>query len=202
MVLANTILEIEYEPGASGGPTFETRIKQHENGQETRFRVRTISRQRWNLGYGIAANTILLENVRAIFYAGFGRWDTFLVRDWSDYLITAGTIGTGDGIETLYQVVRQYITTGGQIHERTLKRLDLTTLNVYVDGVLQTITTHYTVDTAGLITFVTPPADTLVVTVDVEFYFLARLDIDDFQAVIVTADAGEMPDIPIIEVLE
>jgi hypothetical protein len=55
------------------------------------------------------------------------------------------------------------------------------TINAFVDGVLQTLTTDYTVDEAtGLIHFVAPPADGAVIVVTYEFALLHDDDIQFF----------------------
>lgn len=49
---------------------------------------------------------------------------------------------------------------------------------VYVAGVLQTVTTHYTIDTdLGLVTFVTAPGSGVTVLVEYQYYVLSDADI-------------------------
>jgi len=61
------------------------------------------------------------------------------------------------------------------------KHIDESTLLVYVNGVLQTLTTHYTVslnNTTPTITFVTAPTNTYPVTATYEYYMPVRFDGD------------------------
>ena len=201
-MLTGTVLNVDVERGAAGGPTFQTIIKQHQNGRETRYRVRTKARQRWNLGYGIANKTILIEPVRSVFYNAYGRWDTFLVRDVSDYELDDDYIGTGDGVQDTFQIIRQYITTGGQVFTRDLNYVDDTTVVVRVDGSVVN-PSNYTVSATGQVIFDggQEPGNGLDVTVDCEFWFLGRIDFDNFEVVLATIEAGEVPDVPVIEVI-
>lgn len=55
--------------------------------------------------------------------------------------------GMGDGASTLFSLPFAQVTP-----------------SIYIDGVLQTLTTHYTVTPAGVVTFVTPPGNGTVLT--------------------------------------
>lgn len=86
------------------------------------------------------------------------------------YKVTLEAVGTGDGVEDEFLLDMKYI--------------DESTLLVYVDGVLQTLTTHYSVsgnESAPKITFVTPPPNTHAVTATYEFYMPVRFDVGVVQ---------------------
>lgn len=74
---------------------------------------------------------------------------------------TDGQIGTGDNSETDFSLAHRFV--------------DESTLKVYVNSVLQTVTTHYTIQgnngDAPYIQFVTAPSSGLGVTVEYEFYY-------------------------------
>ncbi len=85
--------------------------------------------------------------------------------------VLLGSLGTGDTSTTVFA-----FSDGTNLH----KYLDLTTLKVYVNGVLQTITTHYTVSgnyTDPTITFVSAPA-AVALTVSYEYYRLFQFASD------------------------
>jgi uncharacterized protein (TIGR02217 family) len=73
-------------------------------------------------------------------------------------------------------------------------------VEVYVNAVLQTITTHYTIDMdTGIITFVTPPTDTHPIAIACEFDVPVRFDTDALDITAETFDAMTIPQIPILE---
>lgn len=74
--------------------------------------------------------------------------------------VTLEAVGTGDGTEDTFVLDSKYI--------------DASTLLVYVNSALQTITTHYTFtlnETTPTLTFVTPPTNTHAVEATYERYF-------------------------------
>jgi uncharacterized protein (TIGR02217 family) len=191
----------DIEKGALGGPGFRTTILTLVSGFEKRNQSWSQSRGRWDIGYGIQSRA-QLEAVLAFFYARRGRARGFRFRDWLDYRITSPSlIATGDGVETEFQAVRRYTDAGANTFDRVLTKLVSGTLAVYIDDVLQTETTDYTVDyNTGLITFVSPPGDTLDIEITTEFDAPVRFDDDHLGARLEHVDAGEYPSIPIIEV--
>jgi uncharacterized protein (TIGR02217 family) len=200
--------------GAIGGPSFNTTIHQLFSGLEERNVNWVRPRQRWTIGYNIRTLADLQEVVD-LFYITRGRGYGFLFKDWSDYLSngaptdppTAVTdadqnIGTGDGVETEFQITKTY-QVASRIYIRNITRPKNTTVLVAVDAVAQTEVTHYTIDyDTGIISFVTPPGNGLAVTCGYEFYVTVRFDVDQLDKQIATFWLGEVPSIPIIELLE
>jgi uncharacterized protein (TIGR02217 family) len=142
-----------------------------------------------------------LEDVTRVWEAVNGAEDTFLLVDPTDWNTTQKTLRfelaaaditkddqpcqnttddtfVGDGSTTVFQTVKQY-SEGSATNTRTITKLKSGIL-VAVNGVLQTITTHYTVDlSTGLITFVTPPPVSQTVTWGGEFYVSVAFEDDD-----------------------
>ena len=99
-----------------------------------------------------------------------GRADTFLYKALSAemHIVTGGALGTGDGSTKVFA-----FSGGTDLH----KHIDASTLKVYDAGVLQTLTTDYTVsgnDSDPTITFVVAPAEDNVLTVTYEYYMPVR----------------------------
>jgi uncharacterized protein (TIGR02217 family) len=67
---------------------------------------------------------------------------------------------------------------------RIIRHIKSGTLVVKVDGVTKTLTTDYTVNSTGLITFVSAPANDAVITVDGEFYVPVAFEGDVFEAIV------------------
>ena len=105
-----------------------------------------------------------------------GRVDTFLYEAQMAYHreVVKASLGTGDGSTTVFA-----FSDGTDLHKHILNgdHSDDTTLLVYVNDVLQTVTTHYTVsgnDTDPTITFVSAPTNTHPITVSYRFYVPVR----------------------------
>lgn len=198
----------DIERGASGGPGFRTAILGLESGAEKRNIVWSRARGRWNIGYGIQ-NGGQLTTVRDFFWIHNGRAIGFRFKDWSDFRIgrlgdatTRQLIGTGDGIEVDYQIFKHYLVSSF-FYDRPITR-PISGIEVYVNAVLQTITTHYTVDlTTGIITFVTAPPDTQLVEVICEFDVPVRFDTDVLQVAaelfFMNDITGSVPSIDLVE---
>jgi len=187
--------------GADGGALFSTDIITTYGGSEQRNINWSAPLGMWTVEHGV--KTIAqLEILIAFFRARQGRAVGFRFKDWLDYHVTAGTngnIGTGDGVEVDFQLRKQYIN-GGVTVNRPITKPVAAGLLIYVDGVLQTLTTHYTVDdTTGIVTFVTAPGDTLAVTASFDFDVPVRFDIDHMSASIPAFETGSWGSIPIIE---
>ena len=161
------ILEDKLAVGFSGGPVWETSRVEAISGfsQRNQLRSRPVHEYRYSSAETDRANLLAIKDFHT---SVRGSKSTWLLKDWTDYTTTNELLGTGDAAETDYQLI---VTTGtANPYARTIQYTKAGTLNVYVDGVLQTITTHYTVSATSLITFVTPPGSGLDVTADFEWY--------------------------------
>lgn len=192
--------------GAKGGPGFMTRILETASGYEQRIQEWSIARARYEVGHMIKSNDELHE-LLTFFYARRGRLHGFRFKDFGDY--RASNTGDpvdcspdeGDASETEFQLIKTYSDSGNS-YVRTIKKpVNNSTLRVYVNDVLQTLTTHYTIDySTGLITFVSPPGNGLSVQAYFEFDVPCRFDIDNVDAVLAQFNNNEWPSIPIVEI--
>lgn len=104
-----------------------------------------------------------------------GRKRSFRFYDYRHNSVTAGSIGTGDGATKTFQL-RSTHTFGGQTVYRDETKPRGTVL-IYVNGVLQTETTDYTVNlSTGVVTFVSAPALSAAVTATFEFDVCCRFE--------------------------
>lgn len=186
--------------GSGGGPEFKTHVFEGHSAIEQRQAAWLVARQRYDVSYGIRDNADM-DVVRAFFYNCHGRASGFRFKDWADYTMTSELIGTGDGAVTAYQIIKTY-TTGSETYVRTIRKPVTATIQVYVNDVLQTLTTHYTVDsTTGIITFVSAPPNTETVKVTCEFDVPVRFDVDHLQASHDHFDTESWDSIPLVEIL-
>lgn len=194
--------------GSVGGPERRTDVVAISNGFEERNTPWADSRRRYDAGVGIRS----LDDVDAMiafFEARFGQLYAFRWKDWSDYRsikpsedISAfdQVIGTGDGVETEFQLVKTYVS-GVYSYQRRIKKPVEDTVQIAVDGAELQESTDYTVDlSTGVVSFVSPPASSAEITAGFEFDVPVRFDTESIQTSVASFQAGEIPTVPIIEV--
>ena len=192
---------------STGGPERKTEIVALGSGFEERNAVWANSRRRIDAGYGVKSLGDL-HAVIAFFEARLGRLYAFRFKDWSDFKScapdanTAPTdqaLGTGDGHTTAFQLIKTY-TSGPSSWTRTIQKPVAGTVRIAFSGVEHT--TGFTVDTAaGLVTFASAPAGGVALTAGFEFDTPARFDTDHLALNLASFTAGEIPSIPLVEVL-
>lgn len=183
--------------GATGGPTFSTDIIATFSGHEQRSINWSVARGRWNIATGIKGKADI-DSFISFFRARRGRAVGFRFKDWSDYQVTAGNIGTGDGAETDFQLRKQY-DSGGVTVNRIIKKPVSGSLTVYLDGVEKT--TGVSLDSAtGIVTLTPAPSNNVVITADFEFDVPVRFDTDQMDVMMDTASLGNWGNIPIVEI--
>ena len=210
LILPNDRLPINIERGAEGGPGFLTIVQSQRSGNEVRIPLWSRSRGEWDISYGIQLKEDF-DAVKDLFYNAQGRAAAFLFKDWSDFEIgdpndavnNNQPIIAGDGSTSTRQIFKRYTVPSGATHDRNLHRIINGSLTVLVNGVVQTETTHYTVDySTGVITFVSPPGNGLAIEIACEFDILVRFDSDRLPIAMETFEAGEIPPITIVEIKE
>jgi len=159
------------------------------------------------VGYGVKTLDDL-HAVIAFFEARLGRLYGFRLKDFADFKSVApgGTvtpldqaIGTGDGATTQFQLAKTYVS-GPSNWLRAIKKPVDGTVRIALDGVEQV--SGFTVDaTTGLVTFDTAPADGIAITAGFEFDTPARFDSDALSINLANFSAGEIPSIPLVEIL-
>lgn len=211
--------------GSRAGPGFRTTIIELSSGSEERVSRWEVPRHRYDVGYGVRTYADLMV-VKRFFLARRGALQSFKLKDWQDHATnaehitygtftaldgadqpmsaTAGTVtlGEGDGTETEFQLVKEYAD-DVQNHLRNITKPINGTVLVEVNAVLQTETTHYSVNyQTGIVTFVTAPPLGQTVRWGGEFDVPVRFDesvdewlnlsFDDFGS-------GSYPSIPMTE---
>lgn len=193
--------------GATGGPERRTDVVTTASGREERNSRWAHSRRRYNVGFGM--KTIAdVQSVVAFFEERRGRLHAFRFRDHADFkscppaatpAATDQLLGTGDGSATVFQLVKRH-GTGAREHVREITAPVAGSVVVAVNG---TATPHFTLDAAtGRITFLpgNTPAAGASVTAGYQFDVPVRFDTDQISINLSHFAAGEIPDIPLIEV--
>lgn len=145
-------VDISY--GASGGPEYSTDIVTVGSGYEQRNINWEQSRGRWNVAQGVKTKT-QMDALIAFFRARMGKAYGFRFKDWTDYKSSGQLIGTGDGYQDEFQLIKTY-SDGIVTMTRAIKKPVLGTAKIYVDGVLRTGGVSVNI-TNGIVAFNSPP---------------------------------------------
>lgn len=203
----------EMSDGCTGGPVFLTTIATSTSGYEQR----NISRQRaigqWDVGHLMENDSTRLA-LLSFFRARKGMGYSFLFKDWQDYFVgmswvngvlTHGTphaIAVGDATASYFQLGIVYSDSAGE-DVRYITKPKPNAVKVYLNGAEQTYTTHYTINwTTGVISFVSPPGNGVLVQWTGEFYAHARFKTDAFSSQLHTPHVSEWSSVGIMEVLD
>lgn len=191
--------------GAKGGPERKTDIATLRSGFEERNAVWFHSRRKYQAGYGVK-HMRDLERVVMFFEERRGRWAGFRWKDKADFRssIATGvvtptdqTIGTGTGALTTFQLTKTY----GALfnpYTRNIFKPVANSVCVSLNGVEQT--SGWSVDTTtGIVTFAVAPGAGVSVKAGFEFDVPVRFDTDFIEVDMTGFDAGEIPNIPILE---
>lgn len=184
--------------GSSGGPEYSTDIVITHGGYEQRNINWSQARAKYNVAHGVKTQA-QLDALIAFFRSRKGRADGFRFKDWSDYKAVAQVIGTGNGTNKIFQLVKTY-SSGSVTETRTITKPVASTLTVYVNAVLQAGAAYTLDSTTGKITFVTAPAGAAVITADFEFDVPVRFDTDRLSATLDSYGVNSWSDIPLVEV--
>jgi uncharacterized protein (TIGR02217 family) len=195
--------------GASGGPRRLTDVVTLASGREQRNQRWAHSRRRYDAGYGVKSLADLAAVV-AFFEARRGRLIGFRWRDPLDFRSGAPGVaptaldqplGAGDGTNRVFQLAKTY-GTAPNTYVRPITRPVAGSVLVAVAGAALAANL-YTVDhAAGLVTLTTAPANGAAVTAGFSFDVPVRFDTDELDVELSAFNAGEIPRIPIIEILD
>jgi len=193
--------------GAMGGPERLTEIVTLANGHEERNTPWEHSRRRYDAGLGMRSLDDIAEAV-AFFEARRGRLYGFRWKDWGDFRSSRPSeephfsdqpIGTGDGARTTFQLVKFY-RSGGHRYKRPIRKPVAGSVRVALAGGERVEGTDFEVDTVeGTVTFDTPPDVAVAVSAGFEFDVPVRFDTDSIRISIDSFEAGEIPDVPVLE---
>lgn len=232
MGFQNILFPTDISYRSSGGPAWKTHILENDDGTEVAISKWSTPRGIYNAVKAVQTQeqlTDLLAFVRIM----EGAASSFRYKDWSDYASTADglvpvsanppgdldgrttqislnidqQIGVGDGVETIFQLIKRYQYTSGAVTLEKIRPISkpvVGSVKIAVDGTGFTETTHYTLDySTGLVTFTTaPPVDELVTAgfeFDVPCRFGEEFDSNGVPAQITAFNQMDISSIPIIE---
>lgn len=194
--------------GSVGGPERRTDIVTLANGFEERNTPWAHSRRRYDAGLGMRSLDDV-ETLISFFEARQGQMFGFRWKDWSDFKSGAATgdvdkgdqvIDWGDGARTEFQLVKTY-SSGGFSYVRPIAKPVLGTVRLGLDQDEAREGVDFEVDLArGLITFADPPPEQVEITAGFEFDVPVRFDTDKIQTSVASFQAGDVPNVPVVEV--
>lgn len=196
--------------GATGGPERLNEIVRLHSGRERRNQRHAHSRRRFDAGTGVRSIDDL-ETALAFFEARRGSISAFRFRDPFDWkscpMATTPTpldqtIGIGEGALAAFPLTKTY-GSGPDAYVRPIACPVAGTVRVAVSGV-EAAAADFGVDwTTGLITFVPAriPASGALVTAGYEFDVPVRFEADGLALGLASFKAGQIPHIPLVEVM-
>lgn len=194
--------------GSLGGPERHTDVVTLANGFEERNTPWRHSRRRYDAGVAMRSLEDI-EDLIAFFEGRQGQIHGFRWKDWTDYkscgvraepAFDDQVIGVGDGVATQFQLTKTYHS-GAHSYERPILKPVAGTVRVGRGGTEQHEGAQYQIDSAtGMITFANPVANGETVTAGYEFDVPVRFDTDRIHTSLASFQAGEVPNVPIVEV--
>lgn len=192
----------------SGGPARLTEIVTLASGREHRNSRWADSRRRYDAGFGIRTLDAL-HAVLGFFEERRGRLYGFRYRDRVDFRSgppsrsiapTDQTIGGGDGHATVFALAKTY-GTGLLPYRRAIAKPVAGTVRIAVAGT-ELPGSDFACDPAtGLVTLASAPAIGAAVTAGFEFDVPVRFDTDEITVNLEAFTAGEIPKVPLVEIV-
>lgn len=195
--------------GSSGGPERRTDVVLLASGHEERNTRWADSRRRYNAGTGVRSLGDL-HTLIAFFEERRGKLFGFRWRDRADWKScgpgdtldpTDQEIGIGDGETAAFTLVKTY---GGiSPYDRAIGKPVAGSVRVAVDGLEQVAGTDFSVGgVTGVVTFLAGhiPGEDAVITAGFEFDVPVRFDTDRLDINLASFEAGDVPNIPIVEI--
>jgi len=189
--------------GSAFNPAYSTNVQDLTSGYEARNANWLYPRYSYDVAPGVKRINDL-EDVLDFFHVSSGKAHGFRFKDFLDYksartevaiTMLDQNIGTGDGAEVNFQLVKRYVVGSSEKVRKIVKPVDGTLL-VAVAGV---VTTAFTMDyTTGVITFDVAPTGGQAVTAGYEFDVPVRFDSDQINFNLEIFNAGGVA-IPLVE---
>ena len=158
-------------------PIWKTQVQTAVSGKELRNKLFSYPLYQITVSFNVlrAGAEAELQTLIGFFNSRNGSFDNFLYADPMDFTVTDQSFGAGNGAATQFQLVR---TLGG--HVEPVMNLNGNPV-IKVAGVTKTLTTDYTIDATGMVTFVTAPANGAALTWSGNYYYRVRFENDEAE---------------------
>lgn len=195
--------------GASGGPERRNEVVLMTSGRERRNLRTAHSRRTYDAGTGVKSLQDMYD-VLAFFEARRGSFHAFRFRDPFDnrscrpeqaHAVADQMLGIGDGARTRFALTKTY-GAGVDAYKRPIRKPVPASLILGLDGVEQAPGADYQFDDATAeIVFSVAPTGGAEVTAGFRFDVPVRFDAERMSVSLTSFRAGQIPTIPLIEVL-
>lgn len=197
---------------SKGGPMWQTEILKLASGQERRNARWAGSLRKYDVGSGVKSLTQLAELI-AFFEARRGELHGFRFRDPIDFssapmdsVPTAldQPLGIGQAGKKFFDLQKSY-SSGAHSFVRRISKPVAGTVRVAVDGNIKQVGTEVTVDPLTGQLFFLPqhvPRAGHLVTAGFEFDVPVRFAVDHLEVSLTDFKAGQVPSIPLVEIME
>ncbi|GHB19486.1 glycoside hydrolase family 24 [Pseudovibrio japonicus] len=197
--------------GASVRVEKRSQVTRLLNGAETRNAIWRGTRRHFDVGTGLRSSADL-HRVLNFFEKVGGRLCGFRFRDPMDHkscafdqtpTVTDVLLGTGDGSTASFQLIKP-VGTVGVAWQRKITKPVAGTVSVAVDGQEKTVGSHVLLDPAtGLLEFQAGhiPSNNQQVTAGFLFDTPTRFESDHLEINLLHFEAGQVPSIPLLELL-
>ena len=196
--------------GATGGPERRTEIVTLGSGQEQRNSRWSESRRRFNAGYGIKSVSDL-QTVIDFFEERRGRLFGFRFRDQLDWKSCKANaevsaedqfLGEADGIQRKFQLVKRYGSQEYGYTKKIAKPIEGSVV-VSIDGSSVDPADYVLDHSNGMLTFNgnSIPVSGAEIFAGFEFEIPVRFDADEISVNLSHFEAGDIPSIPLVELL-
>jgi uncharacterized protein (TIGR02217 family) len=161
-------------------PMFATKVQSAVSGKELRTAYMPYPLWKFHLTYEVLRADVVnaeLQSLMGFFLSRQGAYDSFLYTDPTDYSVTNQQFGTGDGSTKSFQLTRTY---GG--FSEPVQNVNGTP-TIKDNGTTKATPADYSINSTGLVTFVTAPVSGHALTWTGSFYYRVRFlqDVADFD---------------------
>lgn len=163
-------------------PMFKTMLQETVSGRETAASFMAYPLWKFSLSYNVLRSDPAFADLQTLldfFLSRRGRYDDFLFTDPDDSSVTDEPFGTGDGATAAFQLIRKIKASGFSEPMLNINGAPV----IKVAGVTKTATTHYNIDSAGMVTFTLGniPTAGQALTWSGAYYFRVRFLQDDME---------------------
>ena len=194
--------------GSVGGTERRTEVVALSNGFEERNTPWAQSRRRYDAGVSLRSLDDIAVLI-AFFEARRGQLHGFRWKDWSDFKSCAPSatpdfrdqqIAVSDGTATEFPLTKTYAS-GGHAHVRPISKPVEGTVLVGISTDEQVLGVDFDLDlTTGTVIFAEAPDAGEAITAGFEFDVPVRFDTDAIQTSVASFQAGEVPNVPVVEI--
>ena len=161
-------------------PYYKTNTTEMASGRETRVSLWSSPRWKFTLSYEFIRDRVTqpeLKKMYGFFLGARGAYGAWFYQDPYDNTVSGGIVGVGDGSTRTFQPTKPINGFSDPVYAF------FGYPSVYINGVLKTYGTDYSIGSWGQITFTTAPSSGAVLTWSGSFLYVCRFANDELETV-------------------